>query len=58
VRQAVEEQGMDTRIAGQHFPEGTRRRIAVENRPNILAHQPEHEAASPFQKDGNFKKLD
>ena len=47
VREAVHDQRVNARIAGQHLPERTRRRIAVENRTNILTQMPEHESRFP-----------
>jgi hypothetical protein len=42
MRQSVQEKRMDTGIAGENLPGGTRRWITIEYRTNIFAQTPKH----------------
>jgi hypothetical protein len=50
----MQDQGMDSRIAGQYLPKGSSRRVTVKDRANILTQKPEHEAKSPSSNKGQF----
>jgi hypothetical protein len=54
VREAVQDQGMNARIAGQHLPERAGRRVAVEDRTDILTEMPEHGSTNPLSMTGRI----